>query len=59
MELYSNQPMHILEWNQRWERILKEIKMYAPDILCFKEVENTHFQSHFSPDLGILNFKGL
>ena len=57
-ELY-NQPMHVLEWNQRWSRILKEIETYKPDILCCQEVQYNHFKSHFTPDLIALNFQGL
>ena len=56
--LYS-QPTDILEWNQRWVRMLKEIETYAPDILCCQEVQCNHFISHFVPNLTKLNYEGL
>ena len=55
--LYS-QPDNLLEWNERWQRILKEIQEYDPDILCCQEVQNDHFQSQISPALSALNFNG-
>jgi protein angel len=54
-----NQPMNILEWNQRWGRMLEEIKTYDPDILCCQEVQCNHFISHFVPNLNNLNYEGL
>ena len=57
-ELY-NQSLDILDWDQRWRRILKEIETFKPDILCCQEVQNDHYHSHFAPDLSALNFVGL
>ena len=56
--LYS-QSIDVLEWNERWARILKEIEAYNPDILCCQEVQYSHFHTHFAPSLSALNFVGV
>ena len=54
-----NQTSDLLDWELRWERILKEIEQYSPDILCFQEVQCDHYTTHFIPNLSALNFVGL
>ena len=53
-----NQPPNLLNWEFRWEKIIKEIKHYSPDILCFQEVQCDHYFTHFIPSLGALDFVG-
>ena len=57
-ELY-NQTSDLLDWENRWKRILKEIEKHSPDILCFQEVQCDHYETHFIPDLGARDFIGL
>ena len=41
-------PQEHLSWAARLPKLLKEIKLYAPDILCLQEVEQPVFKSQLS-----------
>lgn len=45
-ELYSSVPRHTLEWGTRAALISKEVAHWAPDVVCFQEVDHySHLES--------------
>ena len=49
----------VLEWENRFTRLVQEIKQYNCDILCLQEVQNDHFDTHFKPSLKTLGYDGV
>ena len=49
----------VLEWENRFIRLLQEIKQYNCDILCLQEVQNDHFDTHFKCSLEMLGYDGI
>ncbi|CAB3258843.1 unnamed protein product [Arctia plantaginis] len=55
--LYTDCVPRDLKWNIRASRLYDEITSYAPDILCFQEVQASHLQSFYSKfeEIGYLS----
>ncbi|KXS12747.1 hypothetical protein M427DRAFT_137069 [Gonapodya prolifera JEL478] len=48
-----------LDWDWRKWRILEEIAVYGPDILCLQEVSPAEFNGFFFPQLQALGYDGI
>ena len=48
-----------MEWENRFIRLVQEIKQYNCDILCLQEVQNDHFDTHFKCSLEMLGYDGI
>ncbi|CAB3979366.1 Hypothetical predicted protein [Paramuricea clavata] len=46
----------VLGWPARQERILQDILLYSPDVVCLEEVD--HFHDYFSPKLKAHGYSG-
>ena len=57
-DMYMTTPDAVLDWNYRKERILHEIEMYNPDIICLQEVQAKAFETWFVPELRKLGYEG-
>lgn len=50
-DLYSLCSPAILKWPERGQRILQEIGIVDPDILCLQEVYIDHYTDFYKPEL--------
>ncbi|CAF1465331.1 unnamed protein product [Rotaria magnacalcarata] len=50
--LYDNCRDRSLEWNQRKERLLKEILKQNADIICLQEMQKDHYKHDFRPNMS-------
>ena len=61
-KLYGYTPNWALEWAHRRDKIMIELELYRPDIICLQEVEHAEYDNFFSPKLANLNgasYKGV
>eukprot|EP00835_Amoeboradix_gromovi_P004015 NODE_291_length_11621_cov_0.390557.p1 type:complete len:486 gc:universal NODE_291_length_11621_cov_0.390557:780-2237(+) len=61
-KLYGYTPNWALDWMYRRDKIMSELSLYKPDIICLQEVEHGEFDSYFSPKLANLSsvsYKGV
>lgn len=56
---YGYTPAWALDWNYRKERILGEIALYGPDIVCLQEIEAGQYESVFKPVLQKSGYEGV
>ncbi|ESO93565.1 hypothetical protein LOTGIDRAFT_118950 [Lottia gigantea] len=56
MYLYKSCPPEALDWDMRSEKLLTEIKLYSPDIICLQEVQSDHYESFFKNKLFKLGY---
>ena len=47
----------VLGWAERRERILRDIHLYSPDVVCLEEVD--HFHDYFLPKLKANGYSGI
>ncbi|XP_013782654.1 uncharacterized protein LOC106466894 [Limulus polyphemus] len=59
LTLYRHCNEHILKWEVRSQNLIQEIKESNASILCLQEVQQTHYEGFFVPELEILGYKGL
>lgn len=52
-------PQWALQWDYRKHRILKEVSLYDPDIMCLQEVESEQFRAFFMPELMQRGYSGV
>ncbi|XP_071441885.1 protein angel homolog 2 isoform X2 [Hetaerina americana] len=57
--LYSNHNYAALSWEWRSKVLMEEIEAASPDILCLQEVQESHLECFYYPQLLRLGYKGL
>ncbi|XP_046382649.1 protein angel homolog 2 isoform X2 [Ischnura elegans] len=57
--LYYNHNQAALSWDWRSKALLKEIEGVSPDVLCLQEVQESHLQSFYNPELQKLGYQGI
>ena len=50
--LYRHLPPWVLSWEYRFRHLLQEITYFKPDIVCFQEIDNNHYNTYFERHLG-------
>ena len=58
VDMYMTTPDSALDWNYRRERIIHEIEMYNPDIVCLQEVQAKIIEPWFYPEMKRLGYEG-
>lgn len=58
VDMYMTTPDAALDWNYRKERILHEIEMYNPDIVCLQEVQSKVNDTWLIPEMDKLGYNG-
>ncbi|KAI8505399.1 Protein angel 1 [Branchiostoma belcheri] len=48
-----------LKWDVRKEKLLQEFQHYNVDVLCLQEVQESHYNNFFQPELQKLGYEGL
>ncbi|KAJ8377782.1 hypothetical protein AAFF_G00253980 [Aldrovandia affinis] len=54
--LYKHCRSSVLEWNHRFDNILRELEQHDADILCLQEVQEDHYQKQLKPSLESLGY---
>jgi CCR4-NOT transcription complex subunit 6 len=49
-------PAKYLEWNYRFKKILKELNIYKPEIICLQEVQYDNYYSHMNEEFNKLGY---
>jgi len=56
--LYGHCKSETLMWAYRRDRLLRELVLHQPDILCCQEIKENHFEEFFLPSLEQFGYKG-
>lgn len=59
LTLYQHCNQYILNWEVRSQNLIQEVKESNASILCLQEVQQTHYEDFFVPELKILGYEGL
>ena len=57
--LYKRVEQDALMWEKRAGRILREVVDCDADVLCLQEVQASHYDTFFTPQLSKLGFEGI
>jgi CCR4-NOT transcription complex subunit 6 len=49
-------PIKYLKWDYRFNKILEELNMYKPDIICLQEVQYDNYYSHMNEEFNKLGY---
>ncbi|KAJ3371433.1 Protein angel 2 [Allomyces arbusculus] len=52
----KNAPMDWLRWDQRWQRILHQVREHDPDVICMQEIHERDLVRDIAPDLLTLGY---
>ncbi|KNE60409.1 hypothetical protein AMAG_05800 [Allomyces macrogynus ATCC 38327] len=52
----NNAPMDWLRWDQRWQRILRQVREHDPDVICMQEIHQKDLVRDIAPDLLTLGY---
>lgn len=56
--LYRDHPTQVLDWEYRKQKLLQEFSAHQPDILCMQEVQESHLEEFYIPQLKALGYEG-
>ncbi|XP_062617567.1 protein angel homolog 2-like isoform X2 [Saccostrea cucullata] len=54
--LYRNHPEQVLDWGYRKQKLLQEFNEHQPDVLCLQEVQKSHLEEFYRPQLNALGY---
>eukprot|EP00741_Cyanophora_paradoxa_P006963 tig00001065_g6736.t1 len=52
-------PAAILDWGYRRWKLLEELLVREPDVLCMQEVDAPHFAAFWEPELALAGYEGV
>ncbi|KAJ3362928.1 Protein angel 2 [Allomyces javanicus] len=52
----KNAPMDWLRWDQRWQRIVRQVREHDPDVICMQEIHQKDLVRDIAPDLLTLGY---
>ncbi|XP_061173572.1 protein angel homolog 2-like isoform X2 [Saccostrea echinata] len=55
--LYRNHPEQVLDWEFRKQKLLQEFNDHRPDVLCLQEVQKSHLEEFYRPQLKALGYE--
>lgn len=56
--LYRDHPTQVLDWEYRKQKLVQEFSAHQPDILCLQEVQESHLEEFYIPQLKALGYEG-
>ncbi|KAI4463047.1 carbon catabolite repressor protein 4 [Holotrichia oblita] len=55
-ELYRANDLQTLEWEVRWNNILRDIKSHKCEIICLQEVQQSHIRKYYNTLEGLVEY---